>query len=147
MRLVERSEATRNPLCLVFFDWGKAFDCLKQAKLNELLARMGIHNKYTIYAIINLYGNPQFAVDSNGVKSSWRRQRRGIRPGCPFSLQLFFIVMIILLRDSRSELIWRLGTVDGVIFEELMYADDIVFITNSVHVMHRFPKQVEKHAE
>ncbi len=39
-RLLDRAEATNDPLCLTFLDWEKAFDRIKQDKLIEALRRM-----------------------------------------------------------------------------------------------------------
>ena len=53
-RLIDRAEASKNPLCLTFLDWEKAFDRIRQDKLIEALERMKIPNKF-ITAIKSIY--------------------------------------------------------------------------------------------
>ena len=59
-RLLDRAEATKNPLCLTFLDWEKAFDRIKQDKLFEALERMGIPDKYlkSITVCITILNSP-----------------------------------------------------------------------------------------
>ena len=45
-RILERAEATTDPIFVVFLDWEKAFDRVKQSKLLEALERMGLPSKY-----------------------------------------------------------------------------------------------------
>ena len=44
-RLLDRAEASTNPMCFTFLDWGKAFDRIKQDKLLEALERLDIPSK------------------------------------------------------------------------------------------------------
>ena len=80
-RILEQAEGTKNPCFLVFLDWEKAFDRIKQDKLLESLQRMNFPDIYR-KAIKSIYTNPQFSVRMNDLKSTWRKQERGIRQGC-----------------------------------------------------------------
>ena len=83
-RLLEKAEASQDPMFLVFLDWEKAFDRVKQDKLFEALERMNIPSHF-VNVIRSLYNNPQFSVRMGSQQSTWRKQSTGIRQGCPLS--------------------------------------------------------------
>ena len=83
-RLLEKAEASQDPMFLVFLDWEKAFDRVKQDKLFEALERMNIPPHF-VNVIRSLYNNPQFSVRMGSHQSTWRKQSTGIRQGCPLS--------------------------------------------------------------
>ena len=56
----------------------------------------------------------------------------------------FVIVMTVIFRDVHDGLNLSRGTLDGLSFTELLYADDTVLITNNVNAMNRFLRNVEK---
>ena len=144
-RVLERCEASKNPLFLVFLDWEKTFDRVKQDKLFEALSRMGVPSQY-IEAIKSLYNNPQFAVRMGSHQSTWRTQNRGIRQGCPLSPYLFVILMTVMFRDVHAEINLERGRLQGLSFTELLYADDTALVTNNVNAMNRLLTQIENHA-
>lgn len=144
-RLMERVEASKDPLFLVFLDWEKAFDRVRQDKLLEALSRMGMPSAY-IMAVQSLYNNPQFAVRMGTQFSSWRTQQRGIRQGCPLSPYLFIILMTVMFRDIHSELNLDRGRLGGLDYTELLYADDTVLFTTNVNAMNRLLAKIEEHA-
>ena len=144
-RILERAEATQDPIYLVFLDWEKAFDRVKQDKLLESLERMGFPVKY-IAAIRSFYSNPSFAVKIGQSESSWKKQSRGIRQGCPLSPYLFIILMTVMFRDIHSELNMSRGRVQGIDYTDLLYADDTALITSNANAMNRLVAKIEEHA-
>jgi len=144
-RIMEKAEATKHPLFLVFLDWEKAFDQIEQPKLIESLYRMNVDEKY-INAIKNLYNHPKFAVKIGNHKSNWKTQDRGIRQGCPLSPYLFLIVMTVMFRDIHDGLNLTRGTLEHINFTELLYADDTALITSNKNAMNRLIARIEKHA-
>ena len=96
-----------------------------------------------IDAIKSIYKMPLFAVKGRGIQSSWKKQKSGIRQGCPLSPYLFVIVMTVIFRDVHDNLNLEKGTLDGLSFTELLYADDTVLITNNVNAMNRLLAKVE----
>ena len=118
-RIVEKAYSSQDPLFLVFLDWEKAFDRIRQDKLIECLYRMNVDEKM-VKAIASLYCSPHFAVKINQTRSSWRLQKRGIRQGCPLSPYLFLVVMTVLFRDVHSEINLSRGTWDPLTYTELL---------------------------
>ena len=142
---MDKAEATKNPLCLTFIDWAKAFDRIKQNKLIEALGRMSIPEKI-IKAIESLYNEPEFRVKIDGKTSEWKTQNSGIRQGCPLSPYLFNIAMTVIMRDVHDGLNLKRGTIDTIDFNELMYADDTALVTNNTNAMNRLLERIETRA-
>ena len=143
-RILERAEASRDPCFVVFLDWEKAFDRIKQEKLVEVLERMNVPNLY-VEAIRSLYQNPSFAVRVGEECSAWKTQRRGIRQGCPLSPYLFIILMTVMFRDIHDDVNLNRGKVEPIDYTELLYADDTALITNNVNAMGRLLTKIEEH--
>jgi len=144
-RVIERACASQDPAILVFLDWEKAFDRIRQDKLIECLKRMNV-DQQMINAISSLYASPSFAVKIGSSQSDWSVQERGIRQGCPLSPYLFLIVMTVMFRDIHGELNLERGKLWPLSYTELLYADDTVLITNNQNAMNRFLQKVESHA-
>ena len=106
---------------------------------------MGIPDVF-LKAIASLYKNPKFAVRTKVANSSWRKQDRGIRQGCPLSPYLFIIVMTVMFRDIHDELNLGRGRLPGLDFTELLYADDTALLTNNLNAMNRILAKIESHA-
>ena len=138
-------EGGREPLYVDSLDLEKTFDRVKQDKLIEALERMEFPPAF-LGAIKSLYDEPTFAVRVGGTESSWKKQARGIRQGCPLSPYLFIILMTVLFRDVHSELNMSRGKLEGLDFTELIYADDTALITNNVNAMNRLVAKIEEHA-
>ena len=73
---------------MVLLDWEKAFDKVFQDELINAIRRMNIPEEM-LEALKTFYNNPRFRIKDMEGKSTWRKQRTGIRQGCPFSPYLF----------------------------------------------------------
>ena len=100
-RLQEMHEEARLELITILLDWEKAFDKIHQGKLLEALRRIGIPDKM-VRVIESMYRAPRFSVKEKGKRSTERRQRTGIRQGCPLSPYLFITVMTVMLTDMEK---------------------------------------------
>lgn len=45
--------------------------------------------------------------------------------------------MTVIFRDVHDDLNLKRGTLEGLDYTELLYADDTVLITNNIHAMNR----------
>lgn len=141
-RVLDRAEATKMPIFVTFLDWEKAFDKVKQDRLMKALERMNIPTKYCT-AIGSLYSDPKFRVKMGDDESEWKSQKTGIRQGCPLSPYLFIILMTVLFRDVKDGINLDNQSVDGLDFNELLYADDTALITTTAPSMNKLVGKID----
>ena len=86
-------------------------------------------------------------MEIEGDSSKWLKQETGIRQGCPLSPYLFIIVMTVMFEDIKedSNLAANLikNRVPGADFDEVMYADDTICISQDTKTMNNFIKSIE----
>ena len=90
-----------------------------------------------------------FKVEVDGVSSEWHRQETGIRQGCPLSPNLFIILMTVLFGDIHKGDGHGLKQhrVRGAGFDEVLYADDTIFISQNADAMNRLLAAIEEEGE
>ena len=115
---------------MLLLDWEKAFDRVYHGKLLESLRRIRIPEKI-VKAVESIYENPEFIVEINGKQSNAKKQKRGIRQGCPLSPYLFVLVMTALMHDVHWNAEQRKDYPEGIDFGEVLYADDTILIGKS----------------
>ena len=83
-----------------------------------------------IRVIIALDRKPQFRVKHGADTSETKEQKCGIRQGCPLCPYLFILVMHVMFVDIKQrsgDQISR-GSIPGLDFSEILYADDALLI-------------------
>ena len=143
-RMVDKGEMTGTKTLLVLLDWEKAFDKVIHGKLITALERMNIPRKLVLL-ISEMYRNPQFMVEMDNKQSDWKRQETGIRQGCPLSPYLFIILMSVMFWDIHHEGVKGLerNRVVGTEFDEVVYADDTICISESEVAMNGLLAAIE----
>ena len=106
---------------------------------------MNIPNKM-IAAIKAMYTNTKFNITTEGHTSEWYNQETGIRQGCPLSPYLFLIIMTTLFHDIHSLDPQSLTQhrICGANFDEIVYADDTICVSNDTKAMNKFLKSIEE---
>ena len=87
-----------------------------------------------------------FYVEIDGVASNWYPQTAGIRQGCPLSPYLFIILMTVLFHDIHSHQEQRHIAdyrVKGATFDEVLYADGTICISEDETSMNWLLNQIE----
>ena len=148
-RLQEMHEEARLELITILLGWEKAFDKIHQGKLLEALRRIGIPSKM-IRVIESMYRAPRFSVKEKGRRSTERRQRTGIRQGCPLSPYLFIVVMTVMMTDIEK------GMTEGetnVMAESLpmgaeghdlfFYADDTLILASTAEAAELMLRKIQ----
>ena len=129
----------------MFSDWEKAFDKVDQEKLIEAMQRLGTPEK-AIRILKSFYVNPRFRVKDTEGKPSYRKQRAGIRQGCPLSPYLFVCLMSVLFHDIHEEVDSKIDNhgLDHFNWWELIYADDTMLVGHRSREINILIKAIEK---
>ena len=117
-----------------FIDLRKAFDTVNRHCLWFKLRRLGIEGKF-YDAICSLYDDIKCCVQINGMLTDTFRVQRGVKQGCLISPTLFSVYINDLADDLKSA---NLGVnVNETIINLLMYADDVVLLTDAADKLQR----------
>ena len=131
---------------MVLLDWEKAYRGLFKA-----LERMNLPAKI-LNLIKALYNRPAFFVELEGERSSDHVQGTGIRQGCPLSPYLFVIFMTVLFYDVHKKVDKKgrqatnlvTNRVKGATFDEILYADDTICISENETAINRLLAVIEQ---
>ena len=146
-RLQDYCEKSKSASTLILLDWEKAFDKVLHSKMIETLQRLKVPAKI-IKLIQCFYSNPDFKVSVNGIDSDWKKQKTGIRQGCPLSPYLFCLVMSAMFTDIKSELNTpkQRQPFDGISFAEILFADDTLIFGANTHCINVLLHAIERHS-
>ena len=111
-----------------FVDFAKAFDSVNHTMLWHKLLAYGVHGSM-INTIKSLYSNLQSCVRVNGQLTDWFSQSTGVRQGDTLAPTLFALFINDLAMDINS--LSKGVLVNGKNVSILMYADDVVLISDS----------------
>ena len=102
-----------------------------------------------IQVVKALYSRPKFKVEIDGISSRIHNQETGIRQGCPLSPYLFIILMTVLFEDIHQEDRQGLGRhrVKGASFDEVLYADDTICISQNASAMNKLLASIEEEGD
>lgn len=127
--LIQRCRDVEVDVFLCFIDFEKAFDRVQHDKMIEILKSTGIDDK-DLRFVANLYWQQNATVKVNNKMTENIEIHRGVRQGCILSPMIFNIysekIFDEALTGSKEGI-----KVNGVLINNLRYADDTVIIADS----------------
>ena len=128
----------------MLLDCEKALNKVLHDKIPEALRRMNVLAKL-INVIAELYKQPTFKVEMEGVESAWTKQTTGFCQGCPLSPYLFVVIMSCLFHDihHQDKLEVAEHRMEGMEHDEILYADDTICMTQDEKAMNRILAAIE----
>ena len=108
----------------------KAFDCVEWQYLFQVLEIYGFGQTFLKRGKL-LYNEPQAAVQTNDIISSYFKLGHGTRQGSPLSPLLFYLALEPLAAAIRKDPNIPRVPIAGTTHKRMLYADDIlIFITD-----------------
>ena len=129
--LIEQSVEWRSPLFLLFVDFERAFDTIKQNSVWSCLKRRGVPQKI-VDLIKSLYRDADCSVRFKGKLSRKFKINAGVRQGCVLSPLLFITVLDEVLQKTNEECSEGIQWTPFEKLSDLDYADDICLMTHSL---------------
>ena len=110
--------------------YAKAFDCVDHNKLWKILKDMGIPDHPTCL-LRNLYAGQEATVRIRHGTTDWFQIGKGVRQGCILSPSLFNLYAEYIMRNAGLEETQAGINIAGRNINNLRYADDTAFMTES----------------
>ena len=108
----------------------KAFDCVDQNKLQEILKEMGIPDPLTCL-LRNPYADQEATVRSGHGTTDWFQTKKGVRQGCILSPCLFNLYAEYIMRNAGLDEAQAGVKIARRNINNLRYADDTTLMAES----------------
>ena len=95
----QKSKRVQENVYFCFIDYGKAFDCVDQSKLWEILQEMGIPHHLTCL-LRNLYAGQETTVRTEHGKANLFQIRKGVHQDCIMPPCLFNLYAEYIMRNA-----------------------------------------------
>lgn len=138
--LIQRARDVNCDVFACFIDFEKAFDRVNHRKLLETLRQSGLDDK-DIRIISNLYWKQKARVRVENALSGEFEVRQGVRQGCVLSPLLFNVYSERLFREALENAEDGI-LINGVLINNLRYADDTVLIADTAEGLQRLIDRV-----
>ena len=136
----EISEAEGRPVILCFLDLQKAYDRVSREKLWDILRDYGF-DETDVSLLQDLYKDSRIRLEWGNIQTDWIHTYSGVKQGCPRA-PTEFNIYIQEVADRISTLGQGFSCGDSKI-SVLMYADDIVLVSESEDGMTDMLKEME----
>ena len=144
--VIDKSIHNKKPLHVCFVDFRKAYDSVWRDGLYKKLLSYNVDKRF-IRLLRNIYSSSSLAVKTQNGRSRIFESKVGLKQGCNLSPLLFNLFINDLLSEINGQFLDS-PTLNGVPINGLMYADDLVLISESenglqvlLDILHNYTKK------
>ena len=127
---MEKTREFQKNIYVYFIDYAKAFDCVDQNKLWEILKEMGIPDHLT-YLLRNLYAGQEATVRTGHGTTDWFQIGKGVHQGYILSPCLFNFYADYIMRNARLDEAQAGIKITRRNINNLRYADNTTLMAES----------------
>ena len=139
-----KAKAKRKNIHLCYIDISRAYDSVNRSVLWNKLKSIGFGASF-LGCIQSLYTGDSVDTVVNGRSSKEVYLGRGVRQGCSLSPLLFVLYIAEIGMDiAAAKVGFKLG---GILFNGLLFADDIVLIATTFNDLESLIAMVKKHCD
>ena len=128
--IIKKAGEFQKNIYFCFIDYAKAFDCVDQNKLWEILQEMAIPDHLTCL-LRNLYTGQEATVRTGHGTTDWFQIGKGVRQGCIWSPCLFNLYAEYIMRNSGLDEAQAGIKIAKRNISNLRYADDTTLTAES----------------
>ena len=144
--IIEKAREFQKNIYFCFIDYVKAFDAVDHNKLWKILKEIGIPDHLTCL-LRNLYAGQETTVRTEHGTTDWFQIGKGVRQGCILSPCLFSLHTEYILRNTGLEEAQAGMKIAGRNINNLRYADDTTFMTESEEELKSLLMKVNERSE
>ena len=133
--LIDKSIHNKKPLHVCFVDFRKAYDSVWRDGLYKKLLSYNVDKRF-VRLLRNIYSSSSLAVKTQGGRSRIFESKVGLKQGCNLSPLLFNLFINDLLSEINGHFLDS-PTLNGIPINGLMYADDLVLVSESENGLQR----------
>ena len=100
--IMEKAREFQKNIYFFFIDYAKAFECVNNNKLWEILKDMEISDHLTCF-LTNLYAGQEARVKTGHGTANWFQRGKGVHQGCILSSSLFNSYAEYIMRNPAVE--------------------------------------------
>ena len=128
--IIKKAREFQKNIYFCFIDYAKAFDCVDNNKLWDILKEMGIPDHLTCL-LRNLHTDQEARVKTGHVTSDWFQIGKGVHKGCILSPCLLNFYAEYIMRNARLDEAQAGIKIAGRHINNLRYADDTTLMAES----------------
>ena len=128
--IIEKAREFQKNIYFCFVDYTKAFNCVDDNKLWEILQEMGITDHLT-FLLRNLYAGQEATVITGHGTTDWFQIGNRVHQGCILSPCLFKLYAEYIMRNAGLEETQAGIKIAGRNINHLRYADDTTLMAES----------------
>ena len=143
---MEKARECQKNIYFCFVDYAKAFDCVDDNKLWEILKEMGLPD-YLTCLLRNLYAGQEATVRTGHETTDWFQIGKGVCQGCILSPCLFNLYAEYIMRNAGLEEAQAEIKIARRNINNLRYADDTTLIAKIEEELKRLLMKVKDESE